>query len=229
MAMNVPQSCLMADISDYQASFLARRYKRAGRRVVMIKAGEGTGAAGAEHHAARAVKAHEVGLIVIHYLMAIFTEIPEDCVDAFVDRIRHVWRQGDRMMIDVEDYSGQPLNAPDWMNIAQEHLDHKSHAPFRAIGYTNEAYMAEAPKLAEQADQWIIAAYDGLLLADGGTPKLPRKARLLGKQYTDGEVGSEPRVAPGIGPCDNTILTGEGYEYLFGKTATPKLGRRLRG
>lgn len=218
---------LFADISDFQAVFKGRRYERAGRRVVMIKQGEGTGNAGGEIAGARSRDAHRVGLRVIHYLMAIYSEPPGASLAAYCDRIKPSWARGDRMEIDVEAYSGHPSEAAAWVEEAQYYLHHEQLAPNPAIIYSNEAYLAEAGLELMNHAQWLhVAAYDGYLLGRG-EPRLPRgcKAKLLAKQYTDGEIGAQPRVAPGIGPCDNSILTHAGAAHL-GVASTPSLKRR---
>lgn len=229
--MNPPQHRLMADISDFQASFIARRYARAGRRVVMIKASEGAGLVGASHHEDRARAAHRCGLIVIHYSMAVFADPPDMSIDALTQSAKAAWCPGDRLLIDVEDFSGSPTIAPEWMKEAQHALLAKEREALGrgALGYTNEAYMAEGGReLCATAPAWLIAAYDGLLLGPG-EPRLPGRATLLGKQYTDGSVGAEPHVSPGVSsPCDDSILTPEGIKLLGLGTSKKKLPRRSR-
>lgn len=225
--MTVPQSHLMADISDYQAVHNMIRYSRAGRRVIMLKAVDATDDAGATNYAPEADAAHACRLRVVHYGIVRFDIDPVATIDHYIQRIEPHWRKGDRMLIDLEEYSGHPDAAPSYMERLQARLTTQHKAP-RAFGYTNEAYMAEAGKrLADAAPGWVIAAYDGRLLDRGGTPKLPRgtKSLLLGKQYTDGQLGAQPHTAPGIGPCDDTILTCAGIRELLG-SAAPKLKRQ---
>lgn len=220
------QAELMADISDYQITYNAQRYARAGRRAIMLKAADANTPNGAEHYPARADASHALNLIVVHYVIVRFDVSPLATIDFYLDRIRPHWRKGDRMLIDVEEYSGHPAKSPGWVETAQLHLAH-CRAP-RAWGYTNESYMQEAGRqLANTAPFWLIAAYDGMLLGPG-TPKLPRfsKTQLAGKQYTDGLLGAQPHVAPGIGSCDDTILTAAGQRELFSLPA-PKLRRPL--
>jgi len=220
-----PQHLLMADISDYQESYIARRYKRAGRRAIMIKAGDGLSAAGCAHHGARADASHDVGLVVVHYLMAVYHDPPDQCIRNLLERIRPHWHTGDKMLIDVEDYSGPAEHARPWVLGAQAEL-HRQKAP-AAAAYSNEAYLAEGgPSLAATAPWWLVAAYDGRRFAGGGMPKIPGgHSQLLGKQYTDGQVGAEPHIQPGIGPCDNSILTSTGLAYLTGSKTVPQLRR----
>lgn len=221
-----PQHQLMADISDYQATVDLRAYRRAGRRLIMIKAADHDTPAGAIRYPTRAHEAHRLGLHVIHYIMAQFATPAAATVDYAVRRILPLWRHGDQILIDVEDYSGPPQQATPWLKAAQTRL-HDHHKAPKALAYTNEAYLAAAgAELADEAPDWIIAAYDGLLLGRG-TPILPHRthAQLLGKQYTDGQIGAQPHIAPGIGPCDNTILTCTGTRHLLAGPA-PKLRRR---
>lgn len=219
----LPPQRLFADISDYQGSFDAGRYARSGRKVVMIKHGEGGGNAGGEHAAARVEQAHRVGLHVIHYLMAIYDEAPADSLANYCERIRPRWHAGDRMELDIEAYSGPPDRAAGWVRDAQKYLRQVQKATNPAMIYTNESYMLEAgPQLWNLTSWWHIAAYDGSLQE----PRLPRgcKAQLLAKQYTDGEVGAEPRITPGVGACDQSILTSAGAAYL--QAPTMRLKRR---
>jgi hypothetical protein len=221
------QQQLFADISDYQTTFDARAYAIAGRTVIMIKTGEATSANGAVLAPARIEAAHANRLHVIHYLFAHLDVDPIAQLQAYLERARPLWHPGDRMELDIEDASGDPQAAIPWLTEAQRYLTQHEGAP-RAIAYTNEAYLAEAgPQLANQADWWHIAAYDGLLLGRG-TPHLPRhthpNTRLLAKQYTNGQEGAQPHTAPGLGPCDNNILTPHGANYL--KAPRPHLHRR---
>lgn len=226
--MSVQQHQLMADISDYQSTFNARSYARAGRRIVMLKAADAADDAGAGEYPARAIAAHQCGLRVVHYLIVRYNLTVNPTIDHYIQRIEPYWHKGDRMLIDLEAYGGPAHQAAGWLADAQGRLVHAHQAP-RALGYTNEAYMAEAGRhLADKAPAWIIAAYDGLLLGPG-TPKLPHgsKTILAGKQYTDGTFGAQPRTTPGIGPCDDTILTPAGEHLLLGSPA-PKLKRPIR-
>ncbi len=223
-----PQSQLMADISDYQLNVELRRYRRAGRRAIMLKATDADTDAGAALYPNRVELAHNLRLVVIHYAIVRYNVDPDRTIDHYAHRIKPYWRRGDKMLIDVEDYSGHPNDAAGWLQRAQDRLTGHWQAP-RAWGYTNEAYMAEAGlQLADAAPYWIIAAYDWRLLG-AGTPKLPRAARttLAGKQYTDGVYGAQPLTAPGIGPCDDTILTPAGERALL-RTTAPKLKRPIR-
>lgn len=232
-----PQGLLFADISDFQSAFNAARYARSGRRVVMVKHGEGESNPGGAQAAERIRAAHHVGLRVIHYLMAIYTDPAEVCLRNFCERVKPTWRRGDTMELDIEAYSGPPSRAAEWMRDAQRFLRLDASAPRRmAMGYTNEAYLLEAgPRLWNLVDYWHIATYDGRLLGRGGEPRLPRgcKAHLLAKQYTDGVLGAHPHSSPGIGPCDDSILTRAGRAHLLGASKAPRLKRRrvpsLRG
>jgi hypothetical protein len=225
-----PQGVLFADISDYQSQFNASRYARSGRRVLMVKHGEGEGNAGGELAADRIGRAHHVGVRVIHYLMARYNDPPDVCLRNFCERIKPTWHTGDKMELDIEAYSGPPDRAAEWVAEAQRFLELDQSAPRRfAMGYTNESYLLEGgPRLWNLVDWWHIATYDGRLLGRGGEPRLPRgcKAKLLGKQYTDGVQGAYPRSAPGIGPCDDSILTRAGHAHLLGVSKTPRLKRR---
>lgn len=214
MDVSPPNHLLYADISDYQPGFDARAYARSGRKLVMIKAGEAMSAAGAARWATRTNDAHAAGLHVIHYLFAQLGTPAPASLAAYCARIRPEWDRGDHMLIDVEQASGPASAAARWLAAAQRYLVDEQHAP-RASAYTDEAYAAEGGKqLLEQADWWVIAAYDGRLLGVRGTPVLPGKARLLAKQYTDGQTGAAPHVTPGIGACDSNILTRAGAKHL---------------
>lgn len=218
---------LFADISDYQLTFDAQAYARAGRRLVMIKQGDGAGPGGSGQSPERCAKAHRSGLHVIHYLMARYDESPSATIDAYFERIRPCWHKGDRMLIDIEAYSGPVADSYAWLKVAQVHVTSRG-AP-RAIVYTNESYLAEGGQLlAELADWWHIAAYDGRRLARG-TPVIPgrTKAQLFAKQYTNGQEGAQPYLAPGIGACDNSILTCAGARYTA-VANPPRLRRRRR-
>lgn len=229
MSTAPPQGRLFSDISDYQSEFNAARYARSGRRVVMVKHGEGEGNAGGDLAAQRIAQAHHVGLRVIHYLMALYRDPPDVCMRNFCERVKPTWRPGDKMELDIEAYSGPPDRAAEWVHEAQRFLELDAAAPRRmAMGYTGEAYLIEAgPRLWNLVDWWHIATYDGLLLGRG-EPRLPRgcKAKLLGKQYTDGILGAYPHSSPGIGPCDDSILTRGGVEHLLGVSKAPRLKRR---
>ena len=202
---------------------------RAGRRAIMIKASDGDSTAGATRHKERATQAHRLGMRVLHYAFAETGINAIAAAAALRAAVRPVWVRGDRLVIDVEAAGGfiAPTTAIDYLHQMQRNLT--AHGAPMAWGYADEALLAAGgAELADCCPFWIIAAWDGGLLGRD-TPKLPRgsKSRLAAKQYTDGQVGAEPRNSPGIGACDCSILTSSAIK-LLGIPAPAKLRRPVR-
>lgn len=202
---------LMADISDYQSSFDARAYRRAGHRIIMIKAAEGLSAAGALLHSRRCREAHDEGLIVVHYHYL----HGHDGEGRFLaERVSGVWKSDDALCADVEIASVSAGAVQQWEGQL------RARAFPRIFGYSGRSFLTERQAMARTLLKgWVIADYGTLKapnigdrLACGGTP-------CLGRQFTDGLYGSGPHGMSGIGRCDITWLTRKGMRLLLPERA----------
>lgn len=207
-----PSNRLFADVSDYQARYDARSYRRAGHRFVAIKAGEGgtsDATVGCEHYPARVHASHAARLKVGHYwFVHPWAHEARTVAELIIARTHPLYANGDRTIIDVE--VGDPRAAVEWCRPLVREL----HAEGRkaVIGYTYADYLLEAPQLADTFDALWIATYDGTVLRR--LPTNPGRALLIAKQYTDGQAGSQPHRFAGIGPCDGSAITRRGAQWL---------------
>lgn len=199
---------LVCDISDYQSSFDARRYRREGHVAIMLKAAEGLSDAGASTYAQRAQAAHAEGLRVLHYHY--LSGEGGKAQGAFLEeRTRPYWQPGDRLVADVEvDAAAGALGS--WAAILHR-LGHTG-----LLGYTYRAF-GPVPELRRTPlAGWIVADYDGRQRVSVLDRLAFRGAAVLGKQFTDGVNGARPHVAAGIsGPVDCTRYTRKGLALLL--------------
>lgn len=203
---------LFADLSDYQARFDAASYRRAGHRFIAIKAGEGAESnaqVGCGRYVERVNASHAFRVKVGHYwFVHPGDHAPQTVAELIVARTEPHYHVGDRTIIDVE--TGDPRESVEWCHS----LAHELRAEGRkaVVGYTFADYLLEAPELAECFDALWVADYDGTVLRK--LPKVPGRKLIIAKQYTDGEVGSQPHRFAGIGPCDGSAVTVRGAQWL---------------
>lgn len=219
---------LMNDISDYQTIFDPFRYKRAGHKVIMIKAVEGNGHPGAMLHQARAKAAHAAGLRVVHY--GFLRELNGlEQARALLDACHgssEVWRQGDVLCADVEDENFNTNTAITITREWAEELRRNRHP--EPVGYSGRSYLTERAGLAKTIPHgWIIADYGIFKAPNLGDYRACKGSVCLGRQFTDGQLGPNPHMASGIsGAVDCSWLTKAGMQKLAGIQPTRKLVRR---
>jgi GH25 family lysozyme M1 (1,4-beta-N-acetylmuramidase) len=211
---------LMNDVSDYQLTVNMRSQRRAQRRVICIKAAEGLGNGGAVRYAERVRAAHAEGLRVIHYHYLHWDVLGRTQALYLLDRIKPVWKDGDRLMADIE--AELPGNEQGGRGVAVSCTEgwaaelHR-HGHTSLIGYAPRAF----PQLKAIAQ---THAFEGWIVAEYGTLRRPTLldrravggATILGRQFTDGVSGPTPHAGPGVsGPCDCSWLTTAGCRLIL--------------
>lgn len=216
-----PAERLMNDYSDYQDSVSARAQRRAGRRIVMIKAAEGIGKGGAIMYRSRVQAAHAEGLRVIHYHYLHWDVLGHSQARFLLDTIAGLFKPGDRLCADIE----APLPGNEQGSLgASVHTSAGWAAELHRHGHTGLVGYASRgwPQLrALTQSGW----FSGWLIAEYGTLRRPtpidyaavgRHAVIFGRQFTDGTAGPGPHTGPGIsGPCDCSWLTTAGCEFII--------------
>jgi GH25 family lysozyme M1 (1,4-beta-N-acetylmuramidase) len=192
-----------ADLSAYQERFDAIQYRKSGAPLVALKATEGATFTDPVHHE-RALHAHEAGLRVWHYHFARPDFNPDGTGEManFWRQVEPVWRTGDHVVLDLEIWPKAGRGAmPDYTGTLDEHLISISgHGP---IAYTDLAMIQEAPEGWHVASGlWWVAWYSGVLHRLG-----PRRKLVAQQTREDGRF-------PGIGVCDENILTRAGQRLL---------------
>lgn len=191
-----------ADVSAYQDRFEATRYRASGHVVVALKATEGTDWTDPTH-AARAQAAHGAGLDVWHYHFA----HPDTDPDA-VGEAAHFWavakphyQAGDRLVLDVElHHPGGAAGLVRYTAALDAHLHHISGV--HPVLYTYDALLRETgPSWQVSSGDWWVANYSRK------PARLGSGRRMIAWQYTDGEVGGDPKRFAGIGQCDGDRLS----------------------
>jgi Glycosyl hydrolases family 25 len=211
------QERLVRDVSDYQATVSPDRVFRAGSRALMVKACEGLSTAGAQHHRERSDAAHRLGLRVLHYGF-LHDESGTEQALQLLAAVEHCWAPGDRLVADIEVlFAGGAGSARANLDGWRDTLHRAGHRS--PLGYTYRGYPYLRQIKGALQSGWIIADYgtwqrpnvlDRLAIA--GVP-------LLGRQFTDGTTGAQPRNCPGIsGPVDCTRLTNAGVKTILQRT-----------
>lgn len=195
-------------------------YAHWGRVLLALKTTEGV------HHddtayAARVRWAHALGLTVLHYHFARpdLDTTPTDEATHFCHTIIPHLHPGDYLCVDVERTltKGSGLTFK-WVEDFCGLVHHLTgHTP---IVYANESTLNTLlRKLRVPGQRYWVAKYGE------GKPSLPRGMNVWAWQYTDGTIGPMPHDGPGIGPCDNSIMSRK-----FGLTLRLRtLRRRRRG
>lgn len=211
---------LMNDYSDYQTLVDPRKQKRAGRRVVCIKAAEGLGNGGAMLYAERVRQAHEAGLRVVHYHYLHWLIPGRTQALYLLDRIKPVWKDGDRLMADIEaelpgDEQGSRGVAVSCCEGWAAELHKEGHTSL--IGYAPRSFpQLKAIAATHGFAGWIIAEYGTLRRPTPLDQHAVGRAVILGRQFTDGSTGPGPHAGPGIsGACDCSWLTTAGCRLIL--------------
>ena len=204
---------LFADLSNNNRYFNAARYRRAGHRLVALKASEGDGFVD-ERHARWSAEAHHAGLAVVHYCYCTpgrgSGRAAAELFWSVVDR--HFIPGRDRLALDMEVF-GPPGTVSAYLAEADGRLGALAgDAPAnRPVGYTYRAFFeAHTPVLRSRC--WWIADYgDRLHLGSD----LGSDQRLWAQQFTDGTSGAGPHSVRGVaGPCDVSALNAESLRHI---------------
>lgn len=204
---------LVCDVSDYQQVYDPVRYRRAGRRAIMIKGCEGGSHAGGLLHAHRARASHAEGLRVLTYA---FLRPLSGAVQArtLLEVVANSgWRQGDLLVADIEDVT---MSAHDAMTILIEWRDVLGkNGHISPAGYSGRAYLNERKGLADVLGGWIVAEYGTWKHASPLDIRACGRSRCLGRQFTDGVLGPKPHTVAGVsGAVDCSYLTKTGARLI---------------
>lgn len=192
---------LFADISSNNNGFDAQSYRRAGHRLIAIKATEGIGYINPEH-ALWSREAHGHGIRVLHYHFCRPPAAGLQSAEAatFWSVVKPTWQKGDLMAFDLETTGGQTYG---WLRRYLGTLD--THlatiSGHHARLYSGEDFIRSLDPVGEVAGGLCWAAAYGLQ-----KPVLPRGLRVWAWQYTDGTEGPRPHAFAGVGRCDGSVL-----------------------
>jgi GH25 family lysozyme M1 (1,4-beta-N-acetylmuramidase) len=204
-----PNRQYFADISDDQRDFNAHQYASAGHLAVAIKRTEGADLRQV-HDIDRVYAAHDAGLRVLHYHFADLEggATWEDEARNFWLWTRPTFMPGDRLVVDVEITGriGGPAVAG-WIKrfagaiVGHAAIDVMVYCPLSMLLYTT-------PALDVPGHLFWVAAWGGYV------PPLGGDRRRFAHQYSNGQVGPEPREFAGVSRCDGSILTRYGLKAL---------------
>lgn len=196
------QSRYFSDIYEGTRGIAMDEYAHSGRVLLALKATEGIGHVDVIHKS-RTARAHAYGLTVLHYHFARPDDnrSPADEAGHFAREVKPVLRPGDYLCLDIERF--RPEGSATTVAWCEQFCTlvhgYTGHSP---IVYASESVLAAplAP-LRVPGERYWVAKYGP------GPVKLARRRHLFAWQYTDGAVGPLPRIGPGIGACDNSIMS----------------------
>lgn len=192
---------LFADISSNNAGFDAAAYRRAGHRLVAIKASEGEGYINPDH-ALWSRAAHANGLRVLHYH---FCQPPVEGGHSseaahFWRVVKPTWEKGDLMAFDLE-----VTNDRGWESL-RLYVGHQITQLVRISGHRARLYASESFLRSLAPIGLVPGGLCWVAKWSPGDPSLPRGLRTWAKQYTDGREGPKPHAFAGVGRCDGSVL-----------------------
>lgn len=192
---------LMADVSNHQRNVNLAKYKKAGHRVIGLKATEGVGYVD-PLYVSRVKRAHAMGLKVVHYHFARPDNHPAPWAEAefFAKTVKPFLKRGDRVCLDLETPSrnvNMPKYARGFADRVRKLLKVKYPWFYSYTGFIHQYIGVQPPKTR-------------LWLADYSPPILGKRSGLgtiWAHQFTDGTRGPTPHILPGIGRCDVSKLS----------------------
>lgn len=192
---------LFADISSNNAGFDAGSYRRAGHRLVAIKATESTDYINPKH-ASWARQAHYHGVRVMHYHFCrpSPTGAATGEAAAFWRTVQPSFWRGDLLAYDLEISEGVS-----WAGL-RAYLSHELLSLTRISGHHARLYSDEAFIRSLHPIDIIPGGLCWVAKWSPGDPSLPRGLRVWAKQYTDGTEGPKPHAFAGVGRCDGSAL-----------------------
>lgn len=194
-------SSYMADLSNNNPHFDAAAYRKAGHRVIALKATEGVGGYQAIH-GTRTAAAHADGVKVVHYHFAHPENHPDGRVEAreFWTHVKPHYRRGDRLCLDIEVNPGR-TSIPAYVRAFVGELARLGHQHTWVYTYTSYAREHGVLTIVPAGCRLWLADYQKLSRTPAGLP------RLWAHQFTDGRSGPQPHAMAGIGQCDVSRLS----------------------
>lgn len=198
-----------ADVSNNNGQSLdLHAYKHKGGHILIgVKASEGT--TFTDHtHAGRAHRAHEAGVVVIHYHFGHPGSSATEQAKHFWDQVKPVHSKKDYCCLDIEVTDGMgTAHIKQWVKDFVAHF-HKISG-HQLVIYSGQAFLQEHGPIRPPGARFWVAAYG------------PREAhvywvkRLWAWQYTDGRSGPRPHAVAGIGHCDLSRLNRRTFLWLL--------------
>lgn len=187
----------MVDLSSNNPEFDAHAYRKAGHRVVALKATEGETFTDPDY-GARVKAAHAAGLKVVHYLFCRPDNHsnPAGEVHHFLTVIRRHLKKGDRVCLDVEKGSPTQAYVDEAARLVVIGLKGtkvtKAGWLYSYTGFLND-HKLRAPK------GWRLWLADYRMLPKVLASGLGRPRSIHAHQFTDGQQGHAPRKLAGTG------------------------------
>lgn len=210
--MSIRRGRLWADLSSNNPHFDAKAYRKAGHRLLGVKATEGVTFNDPAHEKLVSA-AHGVGVKVAHYHFA----RPDNNQPAA--EAKHFWKvvqprfkKGDLLVLDLERHHRLGMHATGPWAVAFMAALRKASGR-RAILYTGAYFIMECGESIKPA-MWRVwlAAYTKKRL------KIPYGGRFWAWQYTGDGHGNPPHTLPGCPQnCDVSILNRRSYLWMLGR------------
>lgn len=196
-------SRLFADLSSNNNDFDAKEYRTAGGIVVAIKATEGNHYVNPDHRPwCYAAGGQHIAVVHYHFARPDLNDNPETEAWHFLNVAHPLAGGRDYLVLDFErSVPSGFTHDPAWSDSFAKYV--ASHSRFQVILYANRSTL-------EQSDQWLASQSKKRVWdADYSTTPdyAPKGYACVFRQFTDGVVGPDPHILPGVGRCDINRLS----------------------